>query len=138
MNEYDVVIKLTKNIFFVQKIDWFGYQIENGTISLSDDRKAANDAMPMPTSRVQVQRFLDMTIYCSLFVASYAELQRPLDAMTKADFDFHPTIWTVNYRADFDALKLALKDCLMLHQPHYLLPWGLSTDAADSAIATIL
>ena len=59
-------------------------------------------SMPPPAEPQELQRFLGMTTYLSLFIPSLSTLTAPLQELLKKDTEF---TWNTSYQEAFDALK---------------------------------
>jgi hypothetical protein len=63
--------------------------VKKGTFELSEDRKAAIMAIPMPTKMKSMQRFLRAALFFQKFLPLYSELTAPLYEMATVNFDWN-------------------------------------------------
>ena len=91
--------------------------------------------MPAPTTPKEIKQFLGLTGYYRKFVPRFADIARPLTALTKKDVEF---VWTEKCQTSFEILKEALMKEPILVYPDPELPYILFTDASKYAWAAVL
>ena len=136
--EYGLVLKLKKSWFGVPEVSFFGYQVRNGSWDLSQERKNAINAMPMPNTTKGMQSFLGATLFFHQHVPQYSEWAARLYEMTHIGFDWNPSTWQFDYVSHFDLFKSAIARAATLHFPDYSLPWVLRVDASEFAVGSVL
>jgi len=136
--EFCLVLKLKKSWFGVDQVSFFGYQVRHGSWDLSQERKEAIAAMPMPTSAKEMQSFLGATLFFHHHIPDYSECAARLYEMTHVGFEWDPGKWTFDYRAHFEGFKGWVRKAATLHFPDYALPWVLRVDASDHAVGAVL
>jgi hypothetical protein len=91
-NQYNLVLKMAKSKFGFSQVDFFGYQIQNGTVKLAPERALQLQDVLFPSSVKEVQRFLGSANFFARFILNYASLSAPLHDMTKKDFSWHKAL----------------------------------------------
>ena len=86
--------------------------------------------MPAPTTPKEIKQFLGLTGYYRKFVPRFADIARPLTALTKKDVEF---VWTEKCQTSFEILKEALMKEPILVYLDPKLPYTLFTDASKYA-----
>ena len=137
-HEYGVVLKLKKSFIGVDKVTFFGYEVQHGQWSMSDSRKLAISAIPFPKNTKEMQSFLGASLFFHHHVPNYSEWSARLYEMTHTDFVWDPGKWTYDYMAHFERFKQALRDAATLYFPDYSLPWILRVDASQYAVGAVL
>ena len=137
--EYGLVLKLKKSWFGVPQVSFFGYQVRHGSWDLSQERKDAISAMPMPTTTKGMQSFLGATLFFHQHVPNYSEWAARLYEMTHVGFNWDTSTWTsFDYISHFNQFKEAISNAATLHFPDYSLPWVLRVDASEYAVGSVL
>ena len=136
--EYGIVLKMKKSWFGVSKVTFFGYEVENGTWRLSDERKKAIDGLEFPKTKKQMQSFLGAALFFHHHVPNYSEWSAVLYSMTHDDFIWDPNKWKIDYQAHFERFKECMRTATELHFPDYSKPWKLRCDANEYSVAGVL
>jgi len=92
----------------------------------------------MPRNKKAVKRFLGCAGFFQPFVPKYSTIVAPLHDMTKDNFSWDDSGWSVDYVKVFEAFKEALKDSATLYYPDYLLRWFLRGDASEFGVGIVL
>lgn len=132
-DERHVLLKLEKSFIGVRTANFFGYEVSAGTYKLSQKRREAIAAIPMPTDQKSMQRFLGAALYFKTHVPAYSDLTSDLNDMVRKEFNWDPTTWTKDYVGAMQKLKDAILHSSTLHFPDYSLPWVLRCDASTKA-----
>ena len=66
--ERGVVLKFAKSWIGYKTVTFFGYVVSKGRYELSQERKDAISAMPMPQNQKQMQRFLGAVLFFKSFI----------------------------------------------------------------------
>lgn len=90
---------------------------------------------PVPQNVKEVRAFLGLCGYYRRYVERFAELARPLHALTEKNRRFE---WTVQCQAAFDSLKTLLTSPPILAMPNDSDQFILDTDASNWAIGAVL
>ena len=137
--ERNLYLKFSKTWLGFDSVLFFGYRCRYKSYELTDERKAAIQAIPFPNSQKKMQSFLGAALFFKPFVAHYSTKTAPLNDMTKQTFDWSKTSsWSEDYRAVFESLKMDLQHAITLYYPDYSLVWILRTDASLLGIGAVL
>jgi hypothetical protein len=128
--EKNVYLKMEKTHIGHVKQHFFGYDIEGGGYSMSDDRSQVLEQVPFPSGKPTVaatamRSFLGQTRIFAPHVPDYTTFSGPLDEMTSKNFDWAESTW----KRIFDRFKARLKLAMKLFFPDHSLDWILRTDA---------
>ena len=137
-NEFGIILKLKKSWMGVDKVTFFGYEVQHGTWQLSDTRKTAISAMEFPKNTKQMQSFLGAALFFHHHIPNYSEWTARLYEMTHENFVWKPGEWTFDYEGEFNKFKKVLMDATLLYFPDYSLPWIIRCDASDHAVGSVL
>ena len=137
-NEFNLVLKMAKSKFGFNRVDFFGYVIENGTVRLDETRWNKLQDVKFPTKLKEMQRFLGACLFFSRFILNYSSLSAPLNEMTSKDFDWNPKTFTKDYVTHFENLKESLANSCTLHLPDYTKRFALFADASEYGVGAAL
>ena len=91
---------------------------------------------PIPTSRKELARFLDMAgYYSNFFSLNFSEIAAPLKNLLSKKLKF---VWTDNCQLSFDKVKLLLQKSPVLKSPDYKKPLKLIIDSSDVGTGAVL
>lgn len=133
--EYGLNINWTKCQFLQRRIEFLGYEIEDGKIWPTETKIHAIMNFPEPKNIHAVQSFLGLTGYLRKFIPLYALLARPLSNLLKKDVKF---MFGAQQKASFNQLKQAMTKKPVLAIFKYGAETELHTDASKYALAGIL
>ena len=91
--------------------------------------------MPCPYTPKEVKQFLELVGYYRKFIPLYADIARPLIALTRKDTEFE---WTEICQKSFDLLKAMVSEEPILVYADHSKPYVLFTDASKYAWSCIL
>ena len=91
--------------------------------------------MPPPTTPREVKQFLGLVGYYRKFVPRFADIARPLNALTRKDVEFE---WDEICQESFELLKRKLIEAPILQYPDPSKPYVLFTDASKYAWSCVL
>ena len=91
--------------------------------------------MPPPTTPKEVKRLLGLIGYYRKFVSKFADIARPLTALTRKDVEFE---WTDICQQSFQLLKNKLLEAPILQYPDPNKSYVLFTDASKYAWSCVL
>lgn len=89
---------------------------------------------PQPSSPVELKSFLGLCSYYRRFIASFADVVRPLQELLGR----RPFEWTTEAEGVFQQLKQMLTRAPILGYPLPDIPFVLDTDASNDAIGAVL
>ena len=136
--EYGIVLKMKKSWIGVDKVTFFGYEVQHNEWKLSDTRKQAINEIPFPTNTKTMQSFLGAALFFHHHIPDYSAWTAKLYEMTHDGFSWDPTKWTCDYHKYFQDFKAALLKATALYFPDYSLPWVIRCDASDDAVGSVL
>ena len=74
-------------------VTYLGFQITHGPRRLSSDQVQGILQLPSPTTRKQLQAFLELTGYCRIWIPNYGLIVQPLYESLKGWDDSIPMMW---------------------------------------------
>ena len=114
--------------FEVAKIECLGLVVDGDTLSVDPKKADGLHNWPRTLSTVkEVRSVLGVLGYQHPFIPHYADIARPLMALTKKN---HPFSWTPECRAALDTLINTITQGPTLAQPNLSLPFFLQVDAS--------
>ena len=126
----------TKCEFEVPKIECLGLVVDGNTLSIDPKKANGLHNWPRTLSTIkEVRSVLGVLGYQRPFIPHYADIARPLTALTKKN---HPFSWTPECQAALDTLIGAITSNLMLAQPDLTLLFFLQVDASAYTTGAIL
>ena len=90
--ENDLYVRPEKSLFFVEKVDFLGFNVENGKVLMEEQKVAGIADWPPPQTVTQVRSFLGFCNYYRRFISHFAEICEPLQQLTRKTT---PWEWTV-------------------------------------------
>ena len=137
LREAGLTIKLRKCQFAMEECSYLGHKIGGGVVQPEQNKVEAIRQYPRPLTKKNVRAFLGLAGYYRRFISRFAELARPLTDLTRKQQP-DPVQWTPACEEAFIALKKALEDPPVLHNPDFNQPFILQTDASDLAVGAVL
>lgn len=140
LERHGVVINVAKCVFGVSEIDFLGFTISADGIRPPASRIKAIMDYTRPKTVKQLRRFLGSLNFYRRFVPKAWGLQSPLNGCLKGPKSNEKKLidWTDELVTAFEACKRALANATLLAHPDASLPWGLFTDASDTAMGAVL
>ena len=135
LREAGLKMKRSKCDFFKSEIHYLGHLISPEGISPLPNKLDSIKHMPAPNSTKEIKQFLGLTGYYRKFVPRFADISRPLTALTKKDAKFE---WTSACQKSFELLKEALCGEPVLKYADTSKPYTLYTDASKHGWAGVL
>ena len=124
-----------KSTIGAPEIDYLGHQINAEGIFPGQAKVDAVQSFSTPRSVTNIRTFLGIVNYYRQWIEKCAEIQAPLNNLTRKDVPFE---WTPACEQAFQQLKSALtRDCVRSF-PHPDLMFHLDTDSSDFAIGAAL
>lgn len=133
--DYGLEINWKKSSMMKRKIDFLGYNIQNGTIHVSESKTKDIQKYREPETQKQVQQFLRFTNYFRRFIENYAMIAKPLSDLIRKDSKF---IFDNEQRQAFQKLKKLVMEHPILRLYKYGLETEVHTDASKFTLAAIL
>ena len=124
-------VKKEKSEFHVKKVEFLGYNLEPGKVSMVREKVDKVDSWPEPKDAKDVQKFLGFAGFYQAMVPNFANLVAPLTDLLKKDVPF---VWSTPQKKSFHSIKsvFASAGSLGIHDPGQAL--HIETDASDRAI----
>ncbi|XP_038064778.1 uncharacterized protein LOC119735148 [Patiria miniata] len=118
-----------------EEVSYLGHIVSKGGVKTDPSKTRQIEEWPVPRNIQEVRSFLGLASYYRRFVASFAEIARPLHKLTEKDKDFR---WTHDCQLAFEQLKQRLTSALVLAYPKLDPEFILDTDASNSGIGAVL
>ena len=126
----------TKCKFEVSQIECLGLVVDGDTLSIDPKKADGLHNWPRTLSAIkEVRSILGVLGYQRPFIPHYADIARPLTALTKKN---HPFSWTPECWTALDTLIKAVTDNPTLAQPDLTLPFFLQVDVSSYTTGAIL
>ena len=133
--EVDLKLKMEKYSFLKKHIQYLGHIVSGDGIRPVPEKLNSIQNMPHPYTSTEVKHFLGLVGYYRKFIPRYADIARPLNALTRKDVDF---VWDDICQRSFDLLKAKVSEELVLVYPDPSKPYVLFTDASKYAWSCVL
>jgi transposase InsO family protein len=134
--EHGLYACLEKCQFHVQEVDFLGYVITPGGVSMEKDKVATIVDWPVPKSVHDIQVFLGFANFYRRFIQAYSRVVLPITSLLRKTTN--PFEWTSEAQAAFERLKLLFTEAPILRHFDPDLPVFLYTDASGFATSAIL
>jgi hypothetical protein len=135
LREQKLYAKESKCELFRTEVDFLGHIVGRGGLRMMEDKVAAVQAWPVPSTISHVRSFLGTIGFYRKFIPAFSSVASPLSDLTKdgATFEWGPT-----QRGAFETLKslAAAQPVLILPDPN--LPYVVHTDASGFATGAVL
>ena len=136
LREVDLKLKMEKCSFLKKKtIQYLGHIVSGDGIKPVPEKLSAIQQMPCPYTPKEVKQFLGLFGYYRKFIPHYADIARPLHALTRKDTAFE---WSDICQRSFDLLKAMVSEEPILVYPDPSRPYVLFTDASKYAWSCVL
>ena len=134
LREVDLKLKMEKCSFLKKHIH-LGHIVSGDGIKPVPEKLSSIQQMPRPYTLKEVKQFLGLVGYYRKFIPRYADIARPLNALTRKDVDFK---WTDICQKLFELLKTMVSEEPILVYPDPSIPYILFTDASKYAWFCVL
>jgi hypothetical protein len=104
-------------------------------VSASPDKVTAVKQFPVPKNVKDIRVFLSLASFYRRLMPNVAEIAKPFPALTRKDHQF---TWGPQQQQAFHSMKDRLCTTPILAYPNFELPFLLTTDASNVAIASVL
>lgn len=128
-------VKESKCYFYLKRIEFLGYVIESGTLSVDQSKVSAIKGIRRPNSLRHVRSFLGMTGFYRRFIQNYADIALPLTKLLAHQEEFK---WSYEQEIAFENLKKCLASAPILTLPDFSQPFNVTCDASGEAISGVL
>ena len=133
--DVDLKLKMEKCSFLKKHIQYLGHIVSGDGLKPVPEELSSIQQMPHPYTLKEVKQFLGLVGYYRKFIPRYADIARPLNALTCKDVDF---IWTDICQKSFELLKTMVSEEPILVYPDPSKPHILFTDASKYAWSCVL
>ena len=135
LREVDLKLKMEKCSFLTKHIQYLGHIVSGDGIRPVPEKLNSIQNMPHPYTSTEVKQFLGLVGYYRKFIPRYADIARPLNALTRKDVEF---VWDDICQRSFDLLKAKVSEEPVLVYPDPSKPYVLFTDASKYAWSCVL
>ena len=132
---FGIKIKWSKCTFLSRKVEFLGYEVENGAIRPSPSKVADVLNYLQPRTTKKLHSFLGLASYFRKFIEGFAKIAKPLSDLLKKDAKFH---WGPEQQEAFVTLKSALAGGAVLQLYQVGRITELHTDASKDGYGAIL
>jgi hypothetical protein len=137
-NQFQLRLNQLKSQFLCVRLPFLGFVLSNNGITPDPKKSAAIEAIPIPNTIKNLQRFIGAITYNRIFIPKVAELLKPLyDVITEVGKGKIPASHQGKVNTAVQQVKLALRMAIALQFPpeDSSVPIVMYTDASDFAIA---
>ena len=135
LREVGLKFKMEKCSFLKKHIQYLGHMVSKDGIKPVPEKLSSIQRMPHPYTPNEVKQFLGLVGYYRKFIPQYANIVRPLNALTRKDTEFK---WTDICQRSFDLLNAMVSEEPILVYPDPSKPDVLFTDASKYAWSCVL
>ena len=122
LREVNLKLKMEKCSFLKKHIQYLGHIVSGEGIKPIPEKLSAIQQMPRPYIPKEVKQFLGLVGYYRKFIPHYADIARPLHALTRKDTVFE---WSDICQKSFDLLKTMVSEEPILVYPDPSKPYVL-------------
>jgi hypothetical protein len=133
--KFGISLNPSKSIFGVTKGKLLGHIVSDPGISIDRERITAILNFSAPTSKKEVQAFMDIINFVRRFVSYFAIMVKPNHNILKQDCSFS---WTGDIENSFLRIKKAISSTPVLENPTFEKHFIIYTNAIEEAIFAIL
>ena len=135
LHEVGLKLKREKCNFIKEHLQYLGHIISEKGITPVPEKLDSIEKMPAPRTPKEVKQFLGLVGYYRKFIPRFADIARPLNALTCKSVDF---VWDEICEKSFGLLKQMIIQEPILVYPDPNKPYVLFTDASKYAWSCIL
>ena len=121
--------------FIRQEVEFLGHVLTPQGLKTSWHHVQAVRDFKVPSSVREVRQFLGLASYYRRFVPAFAEIAKPLHALTKKGAVFE---WTEDCQKSFELLKTRLTEAPVLAYPQFDRAFTMETDASGLGLGAVL
>ena len=128
-------LKINKCHFGETRLHMLGHVVDSAGVHPDPEKVRAVKDFPTPTDVKSIQSFVGLCSYYRKFIPNFAEIARPLTALTKITTPF---IWGPEEEASLQLLKETLVKATVLSHPDYNVLMEIHPDASGYGIGAVL
>lgn len=128
-------LKASKCFLFQRRVTFLGHVISESGIEPDPEKVEAVKNWPRPKNLSETRAFVGLASYYRNHIRSFAEIARPLHALTRKGERFH---WDEPQEQAFVQLKKCLISAPVLAVPKDQGQYVVDTDASDFALGAVL
>ena len=137
LHEAGLTLKYDKCKWGRNSVKYLGHFVSNGEIKVDPTKTEAVQNFPVPKSVRNVRSFLGLAAYYRRFVPNFADIAKPLTALTKTK-NAPRFAWNDKAEIAFKTIKKCLLEPPCLNCPDFSLPFVVQTDASDVGLGAVL
>jgi hypothetical protein len=134
LRQHTLHAKLGKCDFGTTTLTYLGHIVSSQGVAVDPDKISSNRDWPLPQNLKQLRGFLGLAGYYRRFVARFAAISAPLNAMLRKN----SFVWTPDAQQAFHRLKEALMNTHVLALPDFNKPFIIQTDASGVGVGAVL
>lgn len=135
LSEANLTVNLSKCEFGQATVTYLGKRVGGGQVRPVQAKVEAIFAVPVPTNRTELRRYLAMVGYYRGFCKNFSAVATPLTDLLSPKVDFY---WTDGCQHAFEQTKSLLINASVLAAPQFDQPFKLAVDACDVGIGAVL
>ena len=135
LRKVDLKLKMEKCSFLKKHIQYLDHIVSGDGTRPVPEKLNSIQNIPCPYTSTEVKQFLGLVGYYRKFIPRYADIARPLNALTRKDVEF---VWDNICQKSFDLLKAKVSEEPVLVYPDPSKPYVLFTDASKYAWSCVL
>ncbi|GMJ07956.1 hypothetical protein HRI_004464800 [Hibiscus trionum] len=134
LKHHQLFARKNKCTFGATEVDYLGYTISNGFISMDSKKVQCIVEWPTPTNIKELRGFLGLSGYYRRFIKGYGGIAKPLtDLLKKNNWG-----WTEEATFAFEKLKVAMTSAHVLALPNFQQEFIIETDASTCGVGAVL
>lgn len=135
LRDAKLTVNLSKCEFGQATVTYLGKRVGGGQVRPVQAKVEAILAVPVPTNRTELRRYLAMVGYYRGFCKNFSSVAAPLTNLLSPKVDF---IWTENCQSAFVQTKNLLMHAPVLAAPRFDQPFKMAVDACDFGVGAVL
>ena len=135
LREANLKLKPKKCCLLQREVAYLGHIVDKEGSRPNPEKLAALESWPTPTTVTGVRSFIGFCSYYRKYIRGFAEIARPLHALTKKSVKF---TWKPEHTEAFDQLRNELVRGPVLSFPDFSQPFIIDTDASNNSLGAVL
>uniref|UniRef100_A0A1A8HXS3 Gypsy retrotransposon integrase-like protein 1 n=1 Tax=Nothobranchius kuhntae TaxID=321403 RepID=A0A1A8HXS3_NOTKU len=130
-----LTVNLAKCEFVRATVSYLGKEVGHGFVRMLSDKVKSVSEFPVPRTRRELRRFLEMVGYYRCFCNNFATVVCPLTQLLSPKVPFK---WNQEAQAAFTSCKLLLTNAPILKAPDLAKPFFMEVDASQVGAGAVL